>query len=202
MRCVVLASILATTATAMAEPPSLTPPVDSAPALSLPSAVAPSSYVQIGAEVGFGQDATFEAASVQAGTRVFRFLWARAGLVAGQATPAFPLVSAGAVGGGYMDTNATTAVGGTMFQVRAGLEARGCSPSYFACGFGGVDVAYAQTQLVGGTPADSSGMIMIPRIGFDLGSRRVRIRTALELAYDAQFSVEGAGIDAGVAYQW
>jgi hypothetical protein len=200
MRCVVLASILAATATATAEPPSLTPPVDNVPTAALP-ALEPSSYLQIGANVGIGQDATYEAVSLQLATRVYRFVWARAGLVAGPATPAFPLVSGGPIvgGGGSMET---TSASGTMFQVRAGLEARGCSPGYFACGFGGIDVAYAQTQVMGGTPADSSGMLTIPRIGFDLGSRRVRIRTAFEWAFDSQFSIEGVGIDAGLAYQW
>jgi hypothetical protein len=150
--------------------------------------------IQVGGEVGFvqGENINFAALGVQGAARVYHFLWARAGLMVGEANPSLIPGCPAGDGGCYVAS-------GSMYQLRAGIEARGCGTPNIVCAFAGVDVADSHAHLMG--PAAQNLALVLPRVGLDLGIQHVRLRVAFEYGIDSQGS-NAAGLDAGLAYQW
>jgi hypothetical protein len=88
---------------------------------------------------------------------------------------------------------------GSIYQLRAGLEARYCGSPNIVCAVLGVDVAFSHTSLMGPPSYDTA--IVLPRAGLDLGTRHIRFHIAFEIGKDTQGS--GAeGLDAGLGYEW
>jgi hypothetical protein len=175
---------------AAADPPSATPPTAPADPSAPPSAISPTYELELAGQVGneSGPAVEYTAASLQAGVRAGPFVWARATLLAGEARSTLVLFCPVGV--------PCTQPTGHIYQARVGLEARGCSTGSIVCGFGGVDAAFTAIQFYSGNV-----VLLLPRVGLDIGSRHVRLRIALELGVDGKADV-AAGLDAGIAYRW
>jgi len=110
---------------------------------------------------------------------------------------------------------------GGNLQLRAGLEGRACWWRDVACWVGGLDAGFQHGHWSDrDDPAhneSSSGLVLIPRAGVDVGGRHLRVRAGLELDYGFLTQREAnpatdnkairsgiVGIEAnlGVAYQW
>jgi hypothetical protein len=87
-------------------------------------------------------------------------------------------------------------------EARVGLEARSCGLHGVLCLFTGLDAGYRHERLLAeydNTRADLAAAI--PRLGFDLGGTRLRLRASIETALD-QRGWDGLGLTTGVACAW
>lgn len=110
---------------------------------------------------------------------------------------------------------------GSNLQLRAGFERRGCWWHDAACGVGGLDAGYQRGHWADRNDPfrneSSNALVVIPRLGVDLGGRSLRARLGLELDYglltqrevnpatDNKYIVSrivGVEANAGIAYQW
>jgi hypothetical protein len=87
-------------------------------------------------------------------------------------------------------------------EARLGLEARGCELDGIACLIGGVDFGLRHELLVTNhTNQVANNAVAIARVGFDLGSRHLRLRPSLEAAVQPGHW-NSLGFTAGIAYTW
>lgn len=137
-------------------------------------------------------------AGLAVGVRVAPNLWARGELAGGPA--------------------ADDQGGGTASQLRAGIEARGCTTTGVACAIAGADLGgqrgtWTSHDMMENETLDA--LVVIPRVGVDAGGRTWRGRLGLEIdesLYGRHFSsyapadtrtgAIGFELAAGVAYQW
>ncbi|HTR51048.1 MAG TPA: hypothetical protein VMJ10_10110 [Kofleriaceae bacterium] len=175
----ILSTLLATTAIAAAQP-SLTATATPEPAQE------PSHYLQLGGVFGGTQGAMILGETVEGGMRLDHGpLWVHAEVMTGSA-------------GGVDELTYS----GSVLQVRAGLEARGCALNGIACVVGGVDAAYSRTQYMAEDDNDNRhGGEIIPRVGLDIGSERLRVRPGVEVGFD-HTGWDQLGFTAALAYQW
>lgn len=102
---------------------------------------------------------------------------------------------------------------GNFVQMRAGIEARNCTPGGHACIVTGVDAGIQHVEWTGvetgffddggdtmTTTYDSTRAIVVPRLGLDLGGA-VRFRPGIELALGSD-GVDGANLTGALAFQW
>jgi hypothetical protein len=139
---------------------------------------APTSYVQLDGIVGLKLfDSEYEGFAVEGGHQLVGALWAH-----------------GMVGGGSMTID-NRQVGG-FWMARAGLEARGSLPGTKGIlgAFVGADVG---ARSFSGAMSSDMHAIALGRAGIDIGSSRLRLRTALGV--DSDSMVEAT---AGIAYRW
>jgi hypothetical protein len=117
-------------------------PADSSATPSVPR-VDGTYAIEAGGEVGTvqGENINFVALGVQAAARVYHFLWARAGLLVGEASPSL-ILSCPLGADCYLAS-------GSMYALRAGIEARGCGEPNIVCAFAGVDIADVHSHLMG-----------------------------------------------------
>ena len=76
--------------------------------------------------------------------------------------------------------------------MRLGVEADACAPTRWACVFTGVDLGYLGDSF---TSTDTHSDVyllpparrftVLPRVGFELGTRLLRLRSAFEYGQDA-----------------
>lgn len=184
---------MALSAVAAAEPPGLTDPVNTPPVATAP-APAPSYEVELAAELAGTQQGNFGTVGVVAAVSALHFLWFRFGVMAGSVAPR--AYSCPAFAPCSVPTEST-------YELRAGLDARVCglpmgnaTAKQLICWFAGIDVVDANVAYM-----TSSEVLTLPHLGFDIGSRHVRARVAVELGVDGQGSA-AAGLNAGVGYQW
>jgi len=172
---IILSTLLATTAIAGAQP-SLTDAAAPAPAHDSQT------YVEGGAAYGV----VFLAATVEVGHQIDHGpLWFHAMLVDGSA-------------GGIDETTYS----GSIWQARAGIEARRCVAGNLACAVAGVDAAVSHVQYM--AEYDSANVtepLVLPRVGLDLGGDHVRLRPGAEIGVGGK-GLEQIAVTAGVAYQW
>jgi hypothetical protein len=100
---------------------------------------------------------------------------------------------------------------GQFIEARGGLEARSCRPSGALCFHGGLDVGY-QISTWRGYDADErhTGLLLVPRVGGDVGGRHLRFAFGLDFrswsrSSDASLPSEhetGLGLDLGLRYQF
>jgi hypothetical protein len=190
-----LACVIAVTFSAVAaaepQPAGLTDPLNTVPTAA---ATEPTYEVQLGGEIASSQGENFAAAGAEAAIRAFHSLWIRFGVMGGNATPrAFSCPSGGPC----------ILPGSGMYEVRAGLEARVCglpmanaNLKNLVCWFAGIDIVDMNVSFM-----SNSEVLELPHVGFDVGTRHVRARIALELGWGEQGSVAG-GLDAGIGYRW
>ena len=100
-------------------------------------------------------------------------------------------------GDGFAETNVTS----TYVSLRTGIEARGCLASAF-CAFTGLDAGFRHESLMSDDEMiDANDAVAYPRFGFDIGTRKVRLRQTVEV------SITGHGIDGfattlAIAHDW
>lgn len=174
------ASLLAVPAVAHAQP-SLVEPVAS------PSgAPAADAYLEPGLEVGLSRGGFYGALQLDGGHRLGDgALWLHGRLAQG---------SMAGIDERTMASDFT--------EARVGLEARSCGLHGVLCLFTGLDAGYRHERLLAeydNTRADLAAAI--PRLGFDLGGTRLRLRASIETALD-QRGWDGLGLTTGVACAW
>jgi hypothetical protein len=165
-----LASLVAATAVAHAEPPGLTTSAETKPS--------DGSYIAGGLEGG-GNDAYLTLGGrVELATRVAPDLWIHAILADGGQGKIFATGS------------------GTYTQLRAGADFMGCSAGGAFCVFAGADVGLEQTTWTGhddpwfsddtSTPMDTTDdhdrVIGVGRVGLDIGGINLRWRPSIEVS--------------------
>ena len=172
---VALACLVATTSIAAAQP-SLTAPVP-APA---PAAEA-QTYVAAGAAFGAAKG-LYLAGTLEVGRRIgTSALWFHTELLGG-------------VEGGVDEPTYSSS---GIQEARGGIEARGCALQGVACIFVGADLAVVREHYMAEyDSANGVSVLPIGRLGLDVGTKRVRLRPALELGY-LTFALTGA-----LAVQW
>jgi len=143
-------------------------------------------YVQGGLTAG-GDDIVglYAAYTLEGGYRLNDSpLWAHAMFVAGK-------------GGGVDET----VYDSYLWQLRGGIEARGCVASAI-CAVAGVDAGLRHEMLMAEYDSRrATDAIVAPRVGLDIGTRHFRLRPGLEMQFD-RTGFAGVGATAGVAYQW
>lgn len=161
--------------------------------------------------------------------------YVQAGLMAGAAAPVAGLNLMGAVEAGRRLgessawLHAAVAYGGggddqgpgSNFQLRLGIEGRACAWEGHFCGVGGLDAGYQAGRWSDRDDPSRresvDAVVMVPRLGVDVGGTKVRVRLALEADY-ALFAerepvlagegrndspgLVGIELGLGVGYQW
>jgi hypothetical protein len=105
---------------------------------------------------------------------------------------------------------------GSIFQLRAGADAMGCTGSGVLCGYLGADAGYQHTQYAGMTdpilcgdngcdrdPVDErrDRMIGVARAGLDIGDKNLRWRPGIEASF-AGDGVNGVNVTQAIAYRF
>jgi len=147
------------------------------------------SYVQPGAIVGLihansaNSDAAYGALSLEGGHRIgISPVWLH-GLVA--------------VGGmGDLDQGSGP---NSYSEVVAGVESRTCAFHGIACGVAAIDVGIRHEYLMS-DHFDSFNGVIVPRLGLDIGSRKFRVRPAIEYVFGTDGY--GAALSLAGAYTW
>jgi hypothetical protein len=174
------AATLATTAVAHAQP-SLVEPVTS------PTEAAPAdAYLEPGLEVGLSHTGFYGALQLDGGHRF--------------GDGAFWLH--GRLAQGSMAGIDERTMASDFTEARVGLEARSCGLHGLLCLITGLDAGYRHERLLAdddNTRADLAAAI--PRLGLDLGGKRLRVRASVETAFD-QRGWDGLGLTTGIAYAW
>lgn len=139
---------------------------------------APDNYMQLGVIGGVTTHAFIGGAAVEGGVRIGSNAWAH-GM---------------AVGGGAAGIDEGT-MSGSVWQLRGGVELRGCGAAWF-CASAGFDVGVAHTQYVADEDSeDARSVVAELRLGLDAGGDHLRFRPMIELGTDF-------ALGAGLAYQW
>ena len=172
----ILGSVLATSAIAHAEPPSLT-------ATTTPAG--PQNYLETG--VGLSDDgALIGTLTLEGGHRLTRDLWLHGMLERGTA-------------GGVDEPN----YGGEYDAARIGIEARECVGGGVICAVAGVDAGVRHVDYMAEyDTTNQTGAVLVPRVGLDLGSRHLRFRPGLEKNVLVKDQDAGIALTGAVAYQW
>ncbi|HEY1557969.1 MAG TPA: hypothetical protein VGF94_24235 [Kofleriaceae bacterium] len=174
---VILATLVATASIAAAQP-ALT-------AATPAPAAEPSSYFAAGGVYGAAPRTMFIGASFEYGAQIRQGpLWFHAQVVA---------ADAGEIDDGPLP--------GTLLQGRVGIEARDCSTAWL-CMIASVDGAVTHTQYMSDDASlDRVGAMVIPRVGFDVGTQYLRVRPTIELGVDSDGMAQLA-VTATVAYRY
>lgn len=191
---IVVTSLLVATA-AHAQPAELTATAAPAPRST------PTGYLETGAMAGGNGDLLTLAATFDAGYHLDRTpLWIHARVATGTGDKLFAEGT------------------GSLLQVRAGIESRGCVFDGMLCAMAGVDLGYQRTTwrgrdeppfVVGNdtgtvTTTEMSTIIdraiAVPRLGLDIGGA-VRVRPSVELDVGSA-GVDGANATLALAFQW
>jgi hypothetical protein len=177
-----IASLVASTSLAHAQPsltqPSLVASTQPQPANNL--------YLQTGVMAGADDTVGLYAAyTLEGGYRLNDSpLWAHAMVIAGKGAGIDEVV-----------------YDSSMFQLRGGIEARGCLVSE-ACMVMGVDLGFRKETLMAEYDNNhATDAIVATRAGLDLGNRHFRFRPGVEMQFD-DHGWAGFGATAAVAYQW
>ncbi len=182
--------VVATSAIALAQP-----------GLVAPIPEEPSSYLGGGVVVGgvhtdsgSGASGLYGAFELEGGIRLSAIgskFWARAVLLKG--------------GMGVLDC-CTTA--NDYLEARVGLEGPMCSAHSLACFVIGVDVGVRHALLMAGDGSvadsvnlDATTAVIVPRLGFDIGSTHFRVRPSAEVAF-ASDGGYGVALSLSSAYRW
>jgi hypothetical protein len=163
--------------------PALTPPA--APASESPTQM----YIEAGAAVGLGVG-IYSAWAAELGYRP-----------GGGSLSIHAVVQSGAVVlFGAFDDHLTSS---GYLALRLGIEERGCVGSGVWCAFAGTDLGYLHQYAMtsGNEREDERVAVAVPRLGFDAGSRQVRVRVAIETSL-ARSHWETLGLTAGITYGW
>ncbi len=120
-------------------------------------------YVSAGGSVGVQRDAQ-TAVHIDGGKRI----------------GTLPLFARGQMTGGKSGDDK-----GSLFQLRAGIEARGCDAGQWLCLFAGTDAGYQRDHIVHGPQSlegdlDAHDLIVVPRAGVEAGGK-LRFRAVAEL---------------------
>ncbi|MDB4953628.1 MAG: hypothetical protein JWO36_1197 [Myxococcales bacterium] len=153
----------------------------------------PKTYVAAG--VALGADGTldwlYSGAQIEAGYRLSTTWWLHGDVgVMGRS------------GYGTVQRITLMAPSADAYEARLGPEARRCNSTGAACLVGGVDLGYRTGEL--------AGLVVAPRVGLDVGSRKLRFRPAIELQVGGPIDNRegpsipdvGIGFTTAIAYQW
>ena len=177
---IVVASLLATSlahAEAPAEAPSTSASADVAPTET-------SKYLSGGALLG-ADHAIVAAVSVDGGYQLSGSLWLHGMIAKGTA-------------GGIDEPNYK----GGYDTGRLGLEERGCVVDA-VCAFAGLDVGYRHVDYMAEYDnTNTSGVVVVPRLGLDVGGSHLRFRPGIEGVLDGSQNNIGIDLTAAVAYRW
>jgi hypothetical protein len=90
---------------------------------------------------------------------------------------------------------------GAYYQARAGLEYQLCSAGGGACLLGGVDVGAQRWtwRKEGRADEDHLALLVVPRVGLDVGGDQLRVRAAAEAGYPG---LGGLGVSLGLAWRF
>ena len=185
----VLGAIALTVSVARAEPGIATTHSTSSEADTL--------YVSVGAAVGVdaAMDWLYTGLALEGGSRLSSTWWLHGGVSIASRT-------------GWGTPSHMTVVSPTQidsYGVRVGPEARRCWQGGAVCAVAGVDVGMRAIERY----HKLSGLVLVHRIGLDLGSANLRFRPMVELALGPTDSSEGPpvpdpaiGLTMSFAYQW
>jgi|GEM_PF-6267471 len=97
--------------------------------------------------------------------------------------------------------------GGNYAAGRIGVAERGCLIDAL-CAVAGVDVGYRHVAYMAEyDSANISGVVVVPRIGLDVGTPHLRFRPGIEGIVDGSnhntvFGFDGLDLTAAIAYRW
>jgi hypothetical protein len=171
----VLVAFLLAGSMAYAEPTPATPPPPA-------SSEADFGYFGLGAQV-FISETTYIGPVAEAAIRIQKTPWLVHGM-AGSGSLTNPF------GGGTS----------SYWAIRAGGEGDTCTAGRHACAFLGLDLAYLVQHVMRDRDSMTStvrGVLVLPRIGVELGNARLRLRAAVE--YNA---VSAAGLELAVLFRF
>ncbi len=180
-----IAASLAATTAAHAEPALVEP------APERPAVPAIAAYLEPGVAVGGVRDGLYGALHLDGGHVLFGPLWLHARFAQG----------------GVADINLAGSSApqlSSFTEARLGLEVRGCREGGHFCLLGGIDAGYALESFDRTGDMSSAGAAVATataRLGFDVGSAPMRLRTSVEAAR-GQGGWRTGGLTIGVARTW